>query len=88
MNHLLKAVFADKHGKLVLFQWPNAPLISWGVLLIVAKLVHTNPIHTVANVGSFIAIGIWAVLELCWGATLFRRLLGGIVLVLSIISRF
>lgn len=56
-------------GRIVVAQWPNAPL--WAFL--VATLLRWRVVATVALV-------VWAVLEVWKGESPFRRVLGGVVL--------
>lgn len=78
--------FKDKHGKIVLFQRPNLPIIGWLVFLAVSK-VTTGTVQDVAARAAFGLLTIWALLEIFWGASPFRRLLGAIVLVASVLNR-
>jgi hypothetical protein len=83
---LLRSLFADKNGRPVLWQRPNAPLIVWAVFTVLGKLLHTGRLATTAGIIAHAAILVWAVLEIGWGASYFRRTLGVIVLVLTIFS--
>jgi hypothetical protein len=89
MDKLVQTVqhfFTDKHGKLAIAQFPNAPLIIWILATIVAHIVHTGVIHGIARIAALIALIIWAVMEIISGLSPFRRVLGGAVLVLMLVS--
>jgi len=73
------------NGKQGLAQLPNVPIIVWLAALIVAQLLNGKAQH-VAQAVSFGAIFTWAWLELFQGVSYFRRLLGAVVLVVSIMS--
>jgi hypothetical protein len=71
---------------MVTWQWPNPTLILWAVFLVVSRFTHGTLQHTCMLL-SVIALGIWALLEIFWGASPFRRVLGAVVLVFMILSR-
>lgn len=81
----LRKFFEDKNGHIVLFQMPNAPLITWLVARILQWPLKGRAEFVVWLIGT-IAIVIWALLELVKGVTYFRRTLGAVVLVLAILS--
>jgi hypothetical protein len=76
-----------KDGEPVLWQRPNAPIILWAAATIVAKFVHASSWHAVVSGIGTIALAIWAILEIGWGASYFRRVLGVLVLAYTILSR-
>ncbi|MDQ1663116.1 MAG: hypothetical protein QOJ68_3096 [Blastococcus sp.] len=67
-----------RSGRVVLVQWPNAPLIAWGVLTVGAALLssHAQELRW-AGTGALVA---WAADELVRGASPARRVLGLVVL--------
>jgi len=67
-----------RSGRVVLVQWPNAPLIAWGVLTVGAALssAHAQQLRWAA-VGALVA---WSGDELVRGASPARRVLGLVVL--------
>ena len=71
-----------RSGRVVLVQWPNAPLIAWGVLTVAAALVssHAQELRW-AGTGALVA---WAGDELVRGASPARRVLGLVVLVATV----
>lgn len=80
-------IFKDKNGHVVLWQTPNLLLITWAICEVVQKFVTIGWVYKTASIAGFMAIGLWAILEIGWGANYFRRALGLIVLIASIIAR-
>lgn len=79
--------FTNKEGEVVLFQRPNVPIIVWFLSMVLAT-VSTNPVvRSRFGLLATIAIIIWALMEIIWGASYFRRLLGAVVLIVVIIGR-
>lgn len=77
----------DSHGKIVVYQRPNVLLLSWLVIQIVSLFLN----GTVADVLGYVASGvliIWSLLEIFKGVNYFRRLLGTVVLVVTVLSLF
>lgn len=86
-NPALNKLIGNKDHQLTLFQFPNAPLWTWIIGTLTAKLVKTGLIHTVATCTALVALLIWAFWELINGDNYVRRIFGGIVLAVSLISR-
>lgn len=63
-------------GRIVIAQWPNAPL--WAYLA--ATLLRWSLV-------AYVALAIWAVLEIVKGESPFRRVLGAVVLVTATTGR-
>ena len=82
----LRTFFCDKDGRLAIMQWPNVPLISWFVFGVLSRLLHAGHGRTITQDISKVALIVWAALEVYSGASYFRRALGLIVLVFTIIS--
>jgi hypothetical protein len=72
----------DKHGNLVIWQRPNIPLIVWLAAFILSIILPDGPIERGVSFIAEAAIVIWAFMELVWGSSYFRRLLGICVLLL------
>jgi hypothetical protein len=80
--------FVDgKDGKPVLWQRPNAPIIVWAAAAIIAKFGRASSWHVIISGVGTIALAVWAILEIGWGASHFRRTLGALVLAYTILSR-
>ena len=77
----------DKHGNVVIFQKPNWWIILWFVFMVVSMFSYGDVSHVFSRVATAF-ICIWAVLEITTGATLFRRTLGTLVLLVSLSSAF
>lgn len=77
------AFWRDKHGKVVLGQLPNVPLVGWLVFLFAAKIwPHLGVLAFLSTAFLFV----WAYLELTSGVTYARRTLGAFVLLYIIVS--
>ena len=83
---LVGRLFYDKQGKVVIFQIPNLPIIIAGLAWLAILFVHSGALHTILEVIFNAGLIVWAVLEIGWGATVFRRVLGLIVLVWIIVN--
>lgn len=89
MSGLQKAIhafFTDKHGRVVLAQRPNLPLWTAGTAWLL-RLVDNGRLERLGELIFYGAIFTWAWLEITSGATLFRRVLGAIVIVWVVWSR-
>ncbi|MGC1177313.1 MAG: hypothetical protein WA843_04545 [Candidatus Saccharimonadales bacterium] len=76
-------IWRDRQGHVVLFQAPNIWIIIWAlatVLLLFTNGDLADGLRVVARV----ALAGWAVLEITTGLNYFRRILGGIILLLTI----
>jgi hypothetical protein len=80
--------YKDTSGNITLAQTPNAPILIWIVCGLI-RFIHLPPhIDTgIAFIGTS-AIVIWAWLELVSGANYFRRVLGFVVLLFTILPKF
>lgn len=79
-NEWIKKLINDKDGHPVVWQWPNAPLSIWICLTVANFFVHGR-FHMALSFIATLALLLWAVVEIGWGQSLFRRLFGGVVLV-------
>lgn len=86
MKKYIKAFFSDKHGKVVIWQSPNLPIILWFVFMLATHMTH-GQLRTIFAVISSAALLVWALLEVIQGASYFRRVLGLAVLIATIYSR-
>jgi hypothetical protein len=78
----------DHHGSMVVFQMPNVWLIAWLVLEVVSLLVASHRVEIVSWWLATAALAVWALLEIFQGVNYFRRLLGLIVALLTLLSVF
>ena len=87
LKDYLKNTFTDSSGKIVIGQRPNLPIIGWVVFTALARLLSESDLRVTAQYMAFGFLFTWAWLELTQGVNNFRRLLGAIVLVMSIVSK-
>lgn len=80
-KNIFDAVFKDKDGHVVIWQFPNAPLWVWAVAWVLDVSFSKYAFHVVFGSISTAALLLWAGMEIVWGKSLFRRILGGVVLV-------
>ena len=78
--------FYDKDNRIVLMQFPNVPLLLFIAASILARVFKAGWSNDVFRVVAFVSLVIWALLEILTGVNYFRRILGGVVLVFSLIS--
>jgi hypothetical protein len=83
---MLRKFFSDKHGHIVITQKPNLPLVVWAVTALLAHIVPETALAHGFQVASRTALLIWAVEEIGWGDSYFRRLLGTLVLTWSVVA--
>jgi len=87
MGNYVARFFEDSTGKLVLWQTPNVPLIGWAGFTLLTHVLPAGTWQVFAGYVSFGFIFTWAWLEITSGSSYFRRVLGVVVLALSIHSR-
>ncbi len=71
----------DKDGKLVIGQKPNLPIIAWFAAYMLQASPFLESFDKELSVVATVSLYVWALLELLRGVNLFRRILGGIVIV-------
>ena len=86
IKYYIGKFFKDENGKVVLSQSPNLPLWIWIVTKILQLFISTGQGASVLAATSFGALSIWALLELFQGDTYFRRFLGFMVIINTVIS--
>jgi len=78
-------IWRDKHGKVVIWQTPNIPLIGWAVFTVVSLLINGKAADITQYIGiAFLAV--WCILELVQGVNYFRRFLGLIVFISTVVT--
>ena len=80
MKKVVEKVCKDKDGNWTLFQFPNLPLFVWLTCLIFSRLTEGDLSVSVSSLGT-IFLSIWAYIEIAYGDSIFRRILGSIVLI-------
>jgi hypothetical protein len=81
-------IWRDRNGHVVIFQMPNVWLIAWAVLSVISLFVPRGGTQNVIWWISNIVLAVWALLELLKGVNYFRRGLGLVVLIATIMSAF
>jgi hypothetical protein len=85
---MIQKFFTDKTGKIVIGQKPNLPIIVWVLASILKRLIGTtHSFYSYIDMIGFLAIIIWALLEIFQGNSPFRRMLGLVVIVFSLYIR-
>lgn len=77
----------DKHGRDVIWQRPNIFLATWFLATAITWFIPFGTTERVLGIISFVAIVIWAWLEITKGVNNFRRTIGVLVLVMAVINR-
>ena len=85
---MLRKFFVDRHGRITIVQSPNPALAAWAGTAIAAHLLSPGNAADGLRVASRTALIVWAVMEIGWGASYFRRVLGLIVLAWSVYTIF
>jgi len=80
----IRSFFTDSNGSLAVVQRPNTPLIVWAIATITRRLTEQGSVDNILAIVSFGALGVWALLEMFDGDSMFRRLLGTIILCITI----
>ena len=86
-NKVFDKIFHDSQGNIVLAQTPNLPLIVWVISSLGQLIFTTEKVNAGLNLLTFGALFTWAWLELFDGVNYFRRLLGFLVLIVTIAAR-
>ncbi len=76
----------DQNDRVTIFQLPNLPLVVFIVASTLAKLFDHCAIDDLLKVVAFGAIFTWSWLEIFDGVNYFRRVLGLVVLILSVMT--
>lgn len=87
MTRYVRKIFTDKDGRVVIGQTPNIPIISWAIFTVIANVLADGKLQTVSEYIAFGSIFTWAWLELFHGVNTFRRILGAIVLFVTVWSK-
>lgn len=86
MPPALRNFLSNRHGRIVVAQPPNVPLIAWAVFAIAARLVDDRWAGFLDFL-SGAALVTWAYLEITQGESPFRRVLGSGVLLVLLLHR-
>ncbi len=77
---LVSWLFADANGQLVIIQFPNVSLWAAVAAWIGLHWAAVSRWHMALEIVYTAALIVWAVQEIGWGASRFRRILGAVVL--------
>ena len=83
----IRSFFEDKHGRVVIFQMPNALLWGWLLSKLLMILGTRNLASGFGRLGTALLFA-WAYLELTKGVNYFRKSLGLVVLLVVMRSFF
>lgn len=78
---LFDKIFKNKDGAIIIWQNPNIPLWGWIVSSILGVILKHGAVHSGFQHLAEASLFTWAYLELRSGESIFRRVLGAIVLV-------
>lgn len=78
-QHRITQFFRNKDGEIVIAQKPNAPILLWVAAVVANWLISNQAVSHLLSIISSTALAIWAILEIGWGVSYFRRLLGVVV---------
>lgn len=81
----LNSFIRDKHGQIVMWQFPSPSLFGWVLCRLGALFVEGDAQNILEYVGTGFLL-IWAILEITQGASGFRRALGALVLLAMVLS--
>ncbi len=79
-------IFRGDNNKLTIFQKPNIPATVWLIATIGARIFHSGLPHVILSIISVLAAFVWAMMELVSGVNYFRKILGFVVLFVTIYS--
>lgn len=71
--------FKDKHGDFAIVQRPNIWIISWAGLSLLSRVTEGR-VTTGLSLLAKLALLVWAYLEITTGSSMFRRVLGAVVM--------
>jgi hypothetical protein len=78
----LPGFFKDKNGKPAIMQRPNVLIILWAGLSVLSKVTDGRISNGISILATILLV-CWAYLEITAGDSMFRRLLGVVVLSFS-----
>jgi len=87
-KRFLKYFFQDNTGKYAVAQPPNVPVYIIIITYLLLRVVPAGSMHGVLEAINSGAVFLWAYLEIVYGESLFRRILGVIVMTVFLIGKF
>ena len=88
LTSLFDRIFKNKDGKLVLWQNPNLPLWGWIASSVLGAVFKHGNLHSSFQLLGKAALFAWAYLEIRSGESIFRRILGAVVMANILIGVF
>jgi hypothetical protein len=82
-KRLFDVIFRDKTGKVVILQAPNTAIMTYFALVVTGWFLPPGIFRTIDRILAFASLSVWAMLEIFDGASYFRRILGGVVLLIA-----
>ncbi len=79
--------FQDDKGNVVIIQPPNIPITVWALSSVLKLVANNGSLYATLDAISYGSIFVWSLMELFQGVNTFRRTLGLVVLVATIVSR-
>jgi hypothetical protein len=83
----LDRFFQDDKGNVVIIQPPNIPITVWAIASVLKLVANNGSLYATLDAISYGSIFVWSLMELFQGVNTFRRTLGLVVLVATIVSR-
>lgn len=81
-------VWQDSQGRTVIYQRPNIWIICWAIFEVMTSLGPGKRVADIASAVAMVFLVIWSLLEIFRGVNYFRRVLGMLVLLFAVWSRF
>ncbi|HEY2215360.1 MAG TPA: hypothetical protein VGH31_09910 [Acidimicrobiales bacterium] len=90
VRRLVRWLFVNRRtGGITVAQWPNIPLGTYIVASVLPRVVHLHGnVQSAVRTISVVALIAWGLDEALRGVNPFRRLLGGVVLLLTVVHLF
>jgi hypothetical protein len=87
MQTSLDRFFQDDKGNVVIFQPPNIPITVWAISSVLKLVVNNGNLYSNLDAISFGSLFVWSLMELFQGLSAFRRVLGLVVLIATIVAK-
>jgi predicted branched-subunit amino acid permease len=87
-KNILDELLRDKEGRIVVMQVPNGAIIGWAVCTALGAMVGQGIFHHAIHFMAQVFLLVWTYEEIRTGESLFRRILGGVVLIVLVLSFF
>ena len=83
-HSILRWLFVSRDDRVMIVQWPNLPLWIAIVLALITMGTHGAVSQWTRNL-EVVVLVYWSILEIGWGDSRFRRLLGVYVLIMQVV---